>query len=74
MTTPVTPEALEEAIRSRLGASHVIIEDVSGGCGSAFEVIIVSDVFKSRTRLQRNKLVFKELKDIIGRIHAFTQV
>jgi len=64
---------LEKAIRQRLNATTVIIDDVSGGCGSAFEVTIVSEQFKNKSKLQRNRLVFKQLKDEISLIHAFTQ-
>ncbi len=70
---PVTSETLQEAIKTRLHASHVHIEDVSGGCGNAYEVVIVSDQFQGKNKLARNRLVFGALKEEIAEIHAFTQ-
>lgn len=69
----VSAEDLEQAITERLQATHVSINDVSGGCGSAYEVIIVAEGFKGKSKLQRHRLVFKELKEEIAQIHAFTQ-
>lgn len=41
---------LEEQIRSALVGSfsptHLEIEDISGGCGSSFNLLIVSDAFE----------------------------
>ena len=73
-TSGVSKEALDQAIRSRLSASHVEIEDISGGCGQAYEVIIVSSEFAGKRTLQRHKMVNAALKDEIAAVHAFTQV
>lgn len=73
-TSGVSRDELDLAIRSRLGASHVEIEDISGGCGQAYEVIIVSSEFTGKRTLQRHKLVNAALKDEIAAVHAFTQV
>ncbi|BFZ58954.1 hypothetical protein PYCC9005_006022 [Savitreella phatthalungensis] len=72
-TSGVSKEALDQAIRSRLSATHVEIEDISGGCGQAYEVIIVSPEFAGKRTLQRHKLVNAALKDEIAAVHAFTQ-
>lgn len=73
-TKGVSREELDLAIRSRLNASHVDIEDISGGCGQAYEVVIVSPDFAGKRTLQRHKLVNAALKDEIAAVHAFTQV
>lgn len=73
-TSGVSKESLDQAIRSRLAASHVEIEDISGGCGQAYEVIIVSPAFAGKRTLQRHKMVNAALKDEIAAVHAFTQV
>ncbi|CCX35424.1 Uncharacterized bolA-like protein C8C9.11 [Taphrina deformans PYCC 5710] len=73
-TSGVSRDELDLAIRSRLNASHVEIEDISGGCGQAYEVVIVSPEFAGKRTLQRHKLVNAALKDEIAAVHAFTQV
>lgn len=45
-----------------------------GGCGQAFEVVIVSNIFIGKNKLLRHRLVNKALRDEIMSIHAFTQV
>jgi hypothetical protein len=51
MSGGVTPQELEEALKTRLSASHTQINDISGivltitnkgGCGQSYEVVIVS--------------------------------
>ena len=44
-----------------------------GGCGTAFEVVIVSPVFEKKLVLARHRLVNNALKNEIAQIHAFTQ-
>lgn len=73
-TSGVSRDELDLAIRSRLGATHVEIEDISGGCGQAYEVVIVSPEFAGKRTLQRHKLVNTALKNEISAVHAFTQV
>jgi len=43
-TMTVTLEELEEAIRAKIQATHVEVEDNSGGCGEKYSVLIVSKV------------------------------
>ncbi|AWU76222.1 uncharacterized protein C5L36_0C01700 [Pichia kudriavzevii] len=69
----LTAESLSDIIRSRLEATEVEVQDMSGGCGQAFAVIIVSDVFQGKNKLARHRLVNSALKDEISAIHAFTQ-
>jgi stress-induced morphogen len=70
----VTAAQLDSAIRQRLQAEHVEVVDTSGGCGQAFEVVIVSNVFANKNKLVRHRLVNSALKEEIAVIHAFTQV
>ena len=73
-TSGVSREELDQAIRTRLNATHVEIEDISGGCGQAYEVVIVSPEFAGKNTLKRHKLVNAALKEEIAAVHAFTQV
>ncbi|RUP17001.1 bola protein [Jimgerdemannia flammicorona] len=73
MSEIVTQEHLTAALKERLQAEHVEIIDNSGGCGSAYEVIIVSSLFEGKSLLERHRLVNEKLKDEIAKIHAFSQ-
>lgn len=69
----LTADGLELIIKDRLDASTVKVEDMSGGCGQAFAVVIVSEVFAGKNKLMRHRLVNNALKEEIAGIHAFTQ-
>lgn len=69
----LTAESFKAIIEERLLASTVQVEDMSGGCGQAFAVIIVSDTFKGKNKLMRHRLVNNLLKEEIAGIHAFAQ-
>ncbi|KIV82070.1 hypothetical protein PV11_04206 [Exophiala sideris] len=68
----VTPETLSEKLKQTIGATYVSIEDMSGGCGQAFNAIIVSPEFEKKTLLARHRLVNNALKSEIAAIHAWT--
>ncbi|OBT92368.1 hypothetical protein VE01_09406 [Pseudogymnoascus verrucosus] len=68
----VTEAGLKAALTEKIGATHVEIEDMSGGCGQAFSAIIVSPEFAKKTTLARHRLVNTALKAEIAAIHAWT--
>lgn len=70
---PLTSDDLTQIIKNRLQATEVEVQDMSGGCGQAYAVIIVSDIFLGKNKLARHRLVNSALKEEIGQIHAFTQ-
>lgn len=69
----LSAEEFSNIIKDRLNATEVEVQDMSGGCGQAFAVIIVSDIFKNKNKLSRHRLVNNALKNEIDSIHAFTQ-
>jgi len=69
----ISVSELEEKIKNRLEAVHVEVIDVSDGCGQAFEVVIVSNLFQGKSTLQRHRLVNEKLKEEIAAVHAFSQ-
>ncbi|KAK3619832.1 hypothetical protein LTR56_023794 [Elasticomyces elasticus] len=71
-TTGVTPDTLGATLKEKLEASHVDIQDLSGGCGQMFEAVIVSPQFTKKTTLARHRLVNGTLKEEIAAIHAWT--
>ncbi|KAJ5733951.1 hypothetical protein N7493_002737 [Penicillium malachiteum] len=75
-TSGVTAESLKLKLTEQLQAQHVEIEDLSvlcaGGCGQAFQAVIVSPQFESKNMLARHRLVNSVLKAEIAAIHAWT--
>ncbi|KAJ5898845.1 hypothetical protein N7495_003589 [Penicillium taxi] len=71
-TSGVTADSLKSKLIEQLQAQHVEIEDLSGGCGQAFQAIIVSPQFESKNMLARHRLVNSVLKAEIAAIHAWT--
>ncbi|KAJ5454631.1 bolA-like protein [Penicillium daleae] len=71
-TSGVTAELLQKKLEDELEAKTVKIEDLSGGCGQAFQAVIVSDKFAGKTLLARHRLVNAVLKEEIPKIHAWT--
>lgn len=70
--TPTTLTASLHASPALQPLTHVSITDISGGCGSSFAAVIVSDAFAGKSSLQRVRLVNGVLKEEIARIHAWT--
>jgi BolA-like protein 3 len=48
------------------------VVDASAGCGSFFNIDIVSPVFQGKSLIQQHRLVNTVLKDEISAIHGFT--
>ncbi|KAJ5976190.1 hypothetical protein N7481_009897 [Penicillium waksmanii] len=71
-TSGITADSLQAKLISELQADHVEIEDLSGGCGQAFQAVIVSQKFAGKTMLARHRLVNATLKEEIAAIHAWT--
>ncbi|EST07990.1 BolA protein [Kalmanozyma brasiliensis GHG001] len=70
----VSSQELESAIRSKVqNVSTLVVSDVSGGCGQAYDVVIVSDAFDGLNTLKRHRMVNELLKDEIAQLHAFSQ-
>lgn len=73
-TTGITPDSLIQTLKKdpTLSASHVDVQDISGGCGASFAALIVSDAFQGKSALQRHRLVNGILKEEIKAVHAWT--
>lgn len=70
----VSQAELEIAIYAKVGDIQTLfVSDVSGGCGQAYDVVIVSNQFEGKSTLQRHRLVNDRLKEEIASMHAFSQ-
>ncbi|KAK4111580.1 bola-like protein [Canariomyces notabilis] len=68
----ITEDAIKAALTERLKATHVEVQDMSGGCGQSFTALIVSPEFAGKNSLKRHRLVNGALKDEISSIHAWS--
>jgi len=46
--------------------------DISGGCGSSFEVEVVSEQFEGKRLLERHRMVNAALEEEMKEIHALS--
>lgn len=49
--------AMHAALVAQLAADHVKVTDVSGGCGSMFDVEVVSARFEGQSRVKQHRMV-----------------
>ncbi|AQZ12612.1 FRA2 (YGL220W) [Zygosaccharomyces parabailii] len=69
----VSKEEIETKIQTNVPELYqFIVTDISGGCGQSFDIVVVSNSFLGKNKLQRSRLVNKILKDEIAQIHAFS--
>ncbi|WFD31239.1 hypothetical protein MSPP1_002273 [Malassezia sp. CBS 17886] len=79
-TTPVvraeadSPAAKKDKIVSilteKFQPNELQVEDISGGCGSFFAIMIKSQAFEGRKTIQAHRMVNQEIKDVIEGIHG----
>lgn len=65
-------QGIREKLVSELEATHVELEDTSGGCGSFFRVKVVSPQFDGMSRIKQHRLVNDILAPEIAQIHGLT--
>lgn len=70
--TMVQRDNVERRIRdsSCLSPIHVVVDDISGGCGTSFAIIVVSSSFEGVRLLERHRMIHKELGPEMSEIHA----
>lgn len=73
-TTRLLQSAAESKLRTillqKLKASTVVVDDISGGCGSMYNVQVASTVFKGLKLLEQHRMVSDALKDEIKGMHG----
>ncbi|CAD6626869.1 BAH_G0017790.mRNA.1.CDS.1 [Saccharomyces cerevisiae] len=70
---PVTEQGLRERIESAIPqVYHIIVTDLSYGCGQSFDIVVVSDFFQGKNKLMRSRAVNKAVKEELQEIHAFS--
>ncbi|OXG87631.1 hypothetical protein C349_01410 [Cryptococcus neoformans var. grubii Br795] len=63
-------EAIYKKLKERFPGSRLEVQDVSGGCGSFYTILISSPAFKGLTTVKQHKMVNECLKEDIKGIHG----
>ncbi|KAI8907892.1 bola protein, partial [Gorgonomyces haynaldii] len=53
----------------QLKPTFLSVKDISGGCGSMYQVSITSQEFKNKSLVQQHKMVTQILKEEIKNMH-----
>ncbi len=52
-----TVDQVQDALKTNLQATDVVVLDISGGCGQSYEVAVVSAEFEGKRLLERHRMV-----------------
>ena len=68
----ISPVEIEKRIQSALPGARVQASDLTGG-GDHYRVIVVAPQFENRGPVERHKMVYAPLKDVLGgELHALS--
>lgn len=70
LNTPYSKHIHSLISTSNLKPSKCVVKDISGGCGSMFEIHISSSMFNNINKVKQHKLVNDLLKDEIPKWHG----
>lgn len=62
---------LVNLLREKLNVADIHVQDISGGCGSMYEIFVSSIDFKGKNTVQQHRLVNKILKEEVKVLHGF---
>ena len=65
-------DQIAEKLRDVVAATHVEVEDISGGCGSMYKVLVVSPEFEGLGLVKQHRLVQKAIASEIADMHGLT--
>lgn len=65
-------QAIEAKLQQGLNASLVMVKDTSGGCGSFYSIMVVSEAFRGKRLIEQHRMVKSLLKDEVADIHGLT--
>ncbi|KAK0424379.1 hypothetical protein QR680_008646 [Steinernema hermaphroditum] len=62
---------IADLLRQRFpSAATIVVDDISGGCGSMYQVAVESDEFKGKAKVQQHKMVTETLQKEIADMHG----
>ncbi|XP_064394831.1 uncharacterized protein LOC135342081 isoform X2 [Halichondria panicea] len=63
---------IADILTNELEPKFLKVRDISGGCGSMYEICIDSDLFKGKRILQQHQMVNKALGEEVKSLHGLT--
>jgi stress-induced morphogen len=63
---------MQRLLTDKLSAQVVKVDDVSGGCGSFYTVVVVSQKFEGLSTIKQHRAVTEVLEAEIGKMHGLT--
>ncbi len=66
----VSPDEIRRRVAAALPGAEITLRDFAGD-GDHFEMVVISDAFEGKSTLQRHRMVYAPLKDVLGgALHA----
>merc|ERR1712167_383638 len=65
-------EHIRQKLENGISTKFVSVKDISGGCGSMYEIYVASDDFQGLTMVKQHKKVKGLLADEIAEMHGLT--
>jgi len=65
-------EEMTAMLKAALGTDNVLVKDVSGGCGASYNVLVESEAFKGKNKVQQARMVYNVLETEISSMHAIS--
>ncbi|KAH7170121.1 bola protein [Dactylonectria macrodidyma] len=62
--------AIADLLSEKLSPSQLLVQDVSGGCGSMYAIDITSAAFRGQTILKQQRMVNAALGDLVKSWHG----
>ncbi|KAF4456009.1 hypothetical protein F53441_1730 [Fusarium austroafricanum] len=62
--------AIADILSEKLSPTELLVQDVSGGCGSMYAIDITSPAFKGQTILKQQRMVNAALGDLVKSWHG----
>mmetsp|Transcript_1076 Transcript_1076/g.2603 ORF Transcript_1076/g.2603 Transcript_1076/m.2603 type:complete len:119 (+) Transcript_1076:185-541(+) len=63
-------EEMTKILQSQLKPEEVSVKDVSGGCGSAYNIDVTSSLFEGKNKVQQARMVYEMLGEHIKGMHS----
>jgi stress-induced morphogen len=64
--------SIADILRSKLTGpvTHLLVQDISGGCGSMYAIEVTAEDFRGKTMLKQQRMVNAALGDVIKEWHG----
>ena len=66
----VTEGQIAKILEEAFEPAELVVEDVSGGCGSMFNIKVVTTAFEGKPLVQQQRMVNEVLKSEISSMHG----